>query len=141
MERIITLLNEKNHYLEKFFSVNEHELLNFGDGCFDNVETFYNARDKILDLIHCIDELIEEENKKYGTEVVVTAAQRQRVNEILKRKDELVTGILAQDLQTLSYIEKEKSNIIRELRMVKQGKKVLHAYHSGAFQNQLDEEA
>ena len=27
MTRIINLLNQKNHYLEKFYSINENELL------------------------------------------------------------------------------------------------------------------
>ena len=55
MDRVISLLEEKNDYLEKFYAVNEHELINFGAGDFENVEVFYQTRDKILDLVRCID--------------------------------------------------------------------------------------
>ena len=55
--------------------------------------------------------------------------------------DDLVTQILAQDLQILAVIEQTKSDIIRELRTVQAGKKAVGAYKSGDAPNKLDEEA
>lgn len=144
MERVIALLREKNHYLEKFFTVNEHELINFGEGNFENVEAFYQARDKILDLIRCIDGLIQEENERQATAPAsfeIKAEIKAEVESILRQKDEWVTAILAQDLQVLSYVEKEKSNIIRELRGTTHARRVVGAYRSGELPNQLDEKA
>lgn len=126
MEKVIELLREKNDYLEKFFAVNEHELINFGSGDFDNVEAFYQARDKILDLIRCIDGLIDEENGR--TAINVTNQGRREVESLLTKKDELVGAILEQDLQIIEYIEKEKSNIIRELRSNQQARRAVGAY-------------
>ena len=59
MENIITLLNDKNYHLQKFHELNAAELINFTEGNFDNIEVFYQSRETILDLIRCIDRLIE----------------------------------------------------------------------------------
>lgn len=139
MERMIALLREKNLYLEKFFTMNQNELVNFADGCFDNVESFYNARDKVLDLIRAIDGLIDEESRRAPAEIPMQI--RQEIDSILKAKDEWVTSILAQDLQVLSCIEKEKSNIIRELQATRRARKAVGAYHSGERARQLNEKA
>lgn len=126
MERVIALLRERNHCLEKFYWVNEQELINFGAGNFETVESFYQARDKILDLIKTIDGMIEEESVRAPGPV--TDLDRSEVQTLLGSKDELVKSILAQDLQVLTYIEKEKSNIIRELRENNQAKRAVGAY-------------
>ncbi len=140
MERIITLLREKNHYLAKFHEINEKELLHFDSGNFDNVESFYITRDKILDLIRVIDDMINEENVRQENNPVCTYQERQEIEYLLASKDDYVKKILAQDLEVLSTIEKEKSNIIRELQAVKKGRKAMAGYHSGSTKNQLDEE-
>jgi hypothetical protein len=142
MERTITLLREKNHYLEKFYEVNDRELTKFESGNFDQIENFYCTRDKILDLIRLIDDLIREENDKEPEfQMNCTSEQRAEVEAMLKDKEEWVTKILVQDLEVLSWIEKEKSNIIRELQSVRKGRKAMQGYHSGDYRNQLDEKA
>jgi valyl-tRNA synthetase len=126
MERIISLLTEKTEYLEKFYAINENELINFAGGDFENVEAFYQARDKILDLIRCIDSLLDEENSRQN--VVVTDGGRREIELMLKQKDEWVAAILSQDLRIIEYVEKEKSNIIRELRVNRQARRAVGAY-------------
>ena len=126
MERVISLLQEKNDYLEKFHAVNEHELINFAAGDFENVELFYQTRDKILELINCVDGLIEEENERMV--VGVTEARRAEAARLFAEKDRLVEAILAQDLQIIEYVEKEKSNIIRELRSTQTARRAVGAY-------------
>jgi hypothetical protein len=141
MDKVISLLNEKNHYLEKFLELNERELSNFTSGNFDGLESFYHTRDRILDLIRCIDELIEEESTKPQAAVpVVTTESKTQISALLREKDNLVTEILSQDLQILSRIETEKSSIIKELQTVKKARKVFRAYHSGESRHSLDEE-
>ena len=138
MDRVIALLRDRNHCLEKFYWINEQELINFGVGNFDAVEEFYQARDKILDHIKVIDGMISEENCREN--VVVTDVHRSEAQILLASKDELVKSILAQDLQVLTYIEKEKSNIIRELRGNAQAKKAVGAYASSERLKVLDGE-
>ena len=137
MERVIDLLKEKNHYLEKFFVVNEHELINFAMGDFENVEPFYQARDKMLDLIRCIDGLIDEENQRIA--IQVSPEQRAELASLLNIKDDWVKSILAQDLQLLEYIEKEKSQIIRELKQTAKSRRAVGAYANVERAKQLEE--
>jgi HPt (histidine-containing phosphotransfer) domain-containing protein len=139
MERVIVLLREKNQYLEKFYWVNEQELINFGVGNFESVEDFYQVRETILELIASVEALVEEENKRVETSVV-NGAHRSEVQMILSSKDELVKAILAQDLQILTYIEKEKSNIIRELKSNAQAKKAVGAYANSERMKQLEQD-
>lgn len=128
MERVIAFLRERNHCLEKFYWVNEQELLNFGVGNFDAVESFYQVRDRILDHIASLDVLIHEENGSAAGPV--TDLERKEVQILLNAKEELVKSILAQDLQVLTYIDREKSNIIKELRGNTQAKRAVGAYAS-----------
>lgn len=138
MLRIISLLNHKNHYLEKFYSINENEILNFAKNDFSNLEQFYQNREKILETIHYIDSEIDVAQ---GKDVVVTAEQRREMATALAIKEEYVARILAQDLEILSTIESAKSNIIRELQDVRKTKKAVGSYRSRTFTNRLDEEA
>lgn len=142
MEKVITLLREKNHYLEKFFETNERELLRFDAGNFENIEIFYGTRDRILDLIRVIDDLLSEENEHHErSSASCSASQKYEIESLLKSKDDLVTKILAQDLQVISWIEKEKSNIIRELQSVKKGRRAMQGYRSADPASTLDEKA
>jgi len=130
MERVIALLKEKNDYLEKFYSVNEHELINFAAGDFENVEIFYQTRDKFLDLIRCIDQLLEDENNRMFMND--TDAGRNEVARLFAEKDRLANAILAQDVEILAHIDREKSKIIKELRGTQQARKAVGAYASQA---------
>ena len=139
MDRIVKLLEKKNSYLEKFYSINEDELLNFSQGNFDAIEGFYKMRDHLLKIIRHIDSEVEEVQKIPTFQV--TLEGRNQVKEALAVKDEYVNRILGQDLQILACIEKAKSNIIRELQDIKRTKSVMGKYKSGAAtQRRLNEE-
>ena len=137
--KLVELLDEKNQYLEKFFELNETELHHFADGLFDNVESVYQSREKILDIVRCIDALVDDEVNALSDSAVTTHV-RAEIQDLMNQKDRLAKQILAQDLRVLAAIEDEKSNIIRELKSTKQSKKMVSAYHSGKTSHQLDEE-
>ena len=140
MLRIITLLNQKNHYLEKFYSLNEAELMNFAKGDFETVESFYDMRDKILEIIKYLDAEIDTAQRLM--EGPVPSEIRGQLREALAIKDEYVNRILAQDLEILSCIETAKSNIIRELQDIKKTKSAMGRYKSGLTpMRRLNEEA
>lgn len=128
MERVIALLKEKNDYLEKFYAINEHELINFEAGNFENVEIFYQTRDKFLDLIRCIDGLLEEENTRMF--INDTDAARAEVARLFAEKDRIANAILAQDVEILAHIDREKSKIIKELRGTQHARRAVGAYAS-----------
>lgn len=138
-QKLMELLDEKNQYLERFFELNESELLNFADGYFDNVESFYQAREKILDIVRCIDALVDDEVALISDDGV-SPSMRIEMKDLMAQKDKLAKQILAQDLQVLAAIETEKSNIIRELKSTGQNRKAVAAYRSGPAGHQLDEE-
>jgi hypothetical protein len=133
------LLREKNLFLEKFFAINELELIRFGDGAFEGVEEFYNEREKILELIKCIDLILAEEANVLP--ITIGDEDKLAIQSIMNEKNEWVKAILAQDLRVLSYIESEKSDIIRELQSTRMARKAVGAYHSGGRSRQLDEKA
>lgn len=141
MDTIINLLNDKNYHLQKFYQLNESELLNFAEDNFDNLETFYQARETILDLIRCIDRLIDAASNAHESPGQISDQNKKEMITCMATKNELVTRILSQDLQILSVIEQAKSNIIKELRAVESGKKAIGAYKSGTPRNKLDEKA
>lgn len=141
METIINLLKDKNYHLEKFLQLNEGELLNFTEGNFDNLEVFYQSRETILDLVRCIDRLIEAAANTHGDDPSISDQHKKEMVMAMNQKNDIVQRILAQDLQILSVIENAKSNIIKELRSVQAGKKAVGAYKSGGPNNKLDEKA
>lgn len=141
MESIINLLQDKNFHLQRFHDMNETELMNFVEGNFDSLEVFYNTREAILDLVHCIDRLVEQANLASPEPTNVSSEQKAILSQALAKKNELVTAILGQDLQILSVLESAKSSIIKELTQVRTTRKAVGAYKSGNTDTQLDEEA
>ena len=139
MENIISLLWDKTHHLQRFYEINESELMNFVEGNFDNLEVFYNSREAILDLVACIDRLIEQANIS-NPNADATNEQKQEISSAIARKNDLVNEILAQDLQILSVLESAKSNIIKELSQVRAARKAVGAYGRRRKNDRLDEE-
>ena len=140
MTRIITLMNEKNHYLEKFYSLNEKELKNFLVGSFETIESFYNSREKILEIIKYIDHQTEQEQIRLAQEPVAKE-DKVEIRRALAIKDQYVERILEQDLQILSCIEATKNNLIKELQSISKNKKAVGGYKQKTFNHRLDEEA
>ncbi len=140
MKRIIALLNEKNHYLEKFYALNEVELTNFAQGQFDNLEHFYQTRERILDVLKYVDAKIERAQDEAAQENGITEQERREVKEALAIKDEYVARIIEQDIQVLACIEAAKNSIIKELQEVRRTRKAVGGYKTKTFQQRLDEE-
>ena len=141
MQRIIDLLNEKNHYLEKFYALNETELMNFSNGNFDSLENFYRTREKILEILKYVDSEVDKEQIAVGDLSTADSEDRRSAREAILIKDEYVSRIINQDLEILACIEAAKNSIIRELQDVKKNRKGISGYKSKTFDKRLDEEA
>lgn len=141
MLRIISLLQEKNHYLEKFYALNETELVNFSLGNFERLENFYNTRERILEIIKYLDGQLDQGSLSMEDLSLVPLGDRRQVIEAMRVKDEYVSRIIEQDLEVLAYIEVAKSNIIRELQDVRRARKAVGGYKSPTFDKRLNEEA
>lgn len=126
--KVIDLLNSKNVLLEKFYSINEAKIIELDEGLIDDIEKFYKEREALLLDIHQIDESIEANNRADLENAVLDSFAKKAILQAIAFKNDIVQRILSQDLQILSYIEKEKSNIIKELRETKVVKKVFSSY-------------
>lgn len=140
MNRIVNLLNEKNHYLEKFYALNETELINFAQGQFENLEKFYQTRERILEVVKYVDAQIEKCQSEHSETTNVNSDFKMQVRQSLAIKDEYVARIIEQDLQVLACIEAAKNSIIRELQDIRRNKKAISGYKSRTFNQRLDEE-
>ena len=120
MIQVINLLQSKNHYLEKFYSLNEDALQRFRASDFEELDEFYSRREKLLEIIRYVDLRIDQEQALVSG--AVTEESKLELKKSLHIKDEFVRRILEQDLEVLSLLDQEKSRIIVEMRQVEKGK-------------------
>lgn len=137
MKRVLELMEQKNHYLEKFYSINETALSLFLKDQFETINEFYDQRESILEILKYIDSEITSASAQTNEESMLAV---DRLKEALNIKDLYVQKIIEQDINILSCIESAKNTIIKELRDVKKGQKVVSAYKVPQFDNKLKEE-
>ncbi len=131
--RLIQFLNEKNHFLEKFCSLNEKQISLLESGQFDEIEKFYNQREDLLKILKYIDAEIYKAHMSQKDEATgFSENQKQEIREALRTKEIYVKKILDQDLIVLSLIDDAKNRIIRELQDVQKARKALAGYKSPA---------
>ena len=131
MNRVLQLMGEKNHFLEKFMSLNEKQITRLESGYYDQIEKFYNQREDLLKIIKYIDS--ETNNAQMANDVIHKAlsdADRKSIKENLKIKDTYTAKILDQDMQVLALIDQAKSQIIKELQEVRRGRRAMAGYKS-----------
>ncbi len=124
---VITLLREKNTYLETFLEVSEKERKSFKARNFDTLEALYAIREDILENIRSIDRRIEKYSRDLQPENL-QAADRELIKKLMSQKQSLVNGIMAQDLVMLSCVENEKSSMLKKVTNIKDGRRLLKAY-------------
>jgi hypothetical protein len=129
MNRVIQLMGEKNHFLEKFMSLNEKQIARLEQGHFDQIEHFYNQREDLIKIIKYID---SETNKAQMQQQTlgkkITEPERAMIRENLKTKDIYTSKILDQDMQVLALIDRAKTQIIKELQDVRHGQRAMSGY-------------
>lgn len=131
--RLIQLLNEKNHFLEKFYSLNETQIADLQGGSFDGLEKFYNQREDLLKILKYVDSEIHKSHRLYkDVSGVFDMIQKGDIRDCLRVKETYVRKILEQDLMILGLIDEAKSQIIRELQDIQKSKKALAGYKSPA---------
>jgi hypothetical protein len=127
--RLVQFLNEKNHFLEKFFSLNDAQICRMQGGLFDEIEIFYNQREDLLKILKYIDAEINKAHQLHkDTNGQYAEAEKNSIREALRTKEAYVKRILEQDLLVLELIDEAKSTIIKELQSVKKARKALTGY-------------
>ncbi|MBL7545692.1 MAG: hypothetical protein JNL11_17870 [Bdellovibrionaceae bacterium] len=137
MKRLIELMDQKNHYLEKFYTINETHLEYFLKNRFEMINEFYDSRENILEILNYIDQEIKIVSHAAAEESLLDV---QKLKECLSLKDTFVKRIIEQDVDILACIEAAKNSIIAELKEVRTGKKVISAYKTPVFNESFNEE-
>lgn len=134
MIRIIQLLNEKNHFLEKFYSLNEVQILKLEKGEFQGLDQFYQQREELLKILKYIDEQLKKSHashlRMHGT---YDEVHKEEVTDAIRIKDVYIKKIVEQDLQVLGLIDEIKTQIIQELHDVRRAKKAMIGYGSSSI--------
>ena len=131
MIRIIQFLNEKNHFLEKFYSLNEKQIGLLESGQFDDIEKFYNQREDLLKILKYVDAETHRAHMLHkDMNGLFNDPQKQEIRDALRVKETYVKKILEQDLIVLSLIDEAKTQIIRELQDIQKTRKALSGYKS-----------
>ena len=131
--RLIQFLNEKNHFLEKFCSLNEKQISLLEGGQFDEIERFYNQREDLLKILKYIDaEIYKAHMSQKDSTTGFSDQQKHEIRDSLRTKEIYVKKILDQDLIVLSLIDDAKNRIIKELQDVQKTRKALAGYKSPA---------
>ena len=137
-DEIIHLLSERNRYLSQFSVINKVQIGRLKVGNFEQLSEFYMTREHILAVVEKIELLLGQKLERSSADV--SEDNRYSVEGLLQAKDKIIKEILDQDLEILSTIEKEKINILRELKTLKKGRTTISAYKSGMTSSKLDEE-
>lgn len=127
MSKVIELLKEKNFYLERFLEESRKERLRFKARHFENLDTLYYKREQILHNIQSIDKRINKICEEDGTELL-HPPKKNEVTAMLDNIKNNVRFIMEEDIEIISFIESEKSKIIKEVSKTKEGRKVLNGY-------------
>jgi isocitrate dehydrogenase kinase/phosphatase len=125
--RLIELLDQRNHYYEKFLSLSDRQVELLSLGQYQELDDFYEQREKILEIIRYIDNQIGEATAQISE---VHPQDRIAVKERLAIKDNYVARIVDEDLKILGFIEEAKNLIIQELHQITKYRKVVKGYRS-----------
>lgn len=133
MMRLIQFLNEKNHFLEKFYSLNLKQITKLESGLFEELDRFYNQREDLLKILKYVDAEIYKSHVDFKeSNGPFDEKQKMQIRDALRVKDVYVKKILEQDLIVLSLIDEAKNKIIKELRDISKSKIALSGYKSPA---------
>ena len=118
MSRVLDLLKEKNFYLEKFLEESRKKRTQFKARRFENLQSLYEKREKILYNIQSIDKKINKICSNQNFEIL-NPPKKSEMAQLLKKIRSNVSDIIQEDLQIISCIENEKSEIIKKMRRKK----------------------
>jgi hypothetical protein len=127
IELIVALIEEKNHHLQMFLEVSINERKSFKARNFENLEELYSMRESLLEGIRSLDRRIHQ----YSSEIEashISEDMKHKLKSLMASKQNLVNQILSQDLVMLSCVENEKSNMIKKMTSVRDGRRLLKAY-------------
>lgn len=131
MIRLVQLMTEKNHFLEKFYTLNEQQIIKLEGGLYEEIERFYNKREDLINILKYIDSEINKAHMQHkDINGVFAETDKKALRECMRVKEMFVAKIIDQDMQVLALIDEAKTKIIRELQDVRLAKKAMNGYKS-----------
>lgn len=128
MDNVVRLIKEKNQLLKHFLKMTTEECQRINAGDFSKLQVFYETREGFLKLIMLLDSKVKSAN--FDSNATNEKLARAAMNDLFKEKEVLIATILDKDLEMLSMVEKEKSEVIRDLQDVSRGRRVMSAYRN-----------
>ena len=114
--RLVHILEQKNESLEKFYNLSRERIHCFERGDFRQLKNFYLVRENLLQGIGRLDAQIEGLGDVGAPTVELSPSLHKHILQLQKIRRHWVTQILWQDLHLLSFVEKAKSKMIRDLK-------------------------
>lgn len=140
------LQNEKRHFLLEFANLNRTALQQFSQGQFQFIDSFYEGRENLLNILNYIEQKIHDQKQ------CMDKTEKQSLN--FKREElpsseidnlPIINEILALDEKIQQHIKQEKDHLFNEIQSIGKNKKNFvnykMNYNSNTNNNSLDEEA
>ena len=115
MKNLVELLNERNKYLEQFYSLNKKEISYLEKGIFENLKSFYERREVILNAINNTNDLMKKFALGDLQKIKFEEKDKSEMIKASKYKDQLAEEILCQNLEILSFVEEMKIEMIKDI--------------------------
>lgn len=133
VEYLISLLERKNLCFRSFHKLCADFIDEIAIGDTTNLDTFQRRRQGLIKVLEQLEfEVVHWlegfKSNEIALESVMFPDSKQKINQLLREKDGIVTSILDLDLQILSHIDRIKDDTIQKLQSVQNGRKTINAY-------------
>lgn len=118
------MLQEKIFFLDRFLELSASEQNNFRARNFDNLEALYQTREDLIKNVGSLDKHIY----RISYDSDFNESQKNDLQQISKKVNQKVRAILEEDLTLISFVEREKSIILKELNKTSVGRKAIRGY-------------
>lgn len=122
-DRIADLLREKIFFLDNFLELSHREEKNFRKRNFENLEELYEGREELIKNITTVDRYLLKIEADDLTDK--DKCDIQKLHNLCQKK---IGSILEQDLTLISFVENEKSIILKEIGKTSVGRRAIKGY-------------
>jgi hypothetical protein len=136
-EKLQSLLEQKNHFLERFLLLCKTYRSKLLAGDSNDIDLFQQSRQQILNIVEYFDNYIERITASLPENPdAIPPRYRKAVRELIQSKDEIVREILNVDVEVLGLLQIMQDNLDNDLADVRKSKRLTNAYipdgHAGS---------
>ncbi len=116
MEEVLHYLELKNNYYEKFYTVTLKFIEQANQNQWEEIETFVDNRERILNIIHSFDFKISQNFQQLNLTAEDLDQYRDQVKVLMETRAEWAQRIVTLDLELIAKMDEMKNETIRELK-------------------------